>query len=297
MAAAVDPVAALVDSNFDLASNATLLRVKITTWSAKAKCVEAAANAASAGNADSSLLEATIRHVAKAELQEIESIVSEARNFYASETQSWDEGIRLVTNVQYQRVVDKFDELKIRFKSAVANFIAKLPNLEKLAAKQQGKYAGGFPSHDQIEAKFRFDVESMAISRTDDIRLRHVSPAAAQKIEADTKRHQAEAVVSCTKKLVERIHSTLQHLVDNLAKGQSGKWQESTITNIIELGKLVPELNLTNDPAIAFAARNMVEQFRDLEPKKLKTDATERDAVAAKATSIIEAMNKISDKI
>jgi hypothetical protein len=296
-------VAGVSAASFNLAEHATLIRVKITAWSAHSKCDKAAEAAARVGGAKRDRIKSIIKHVEDPDRKEINDVVNEARNWYAKETHAWDDGTRLVTNVQYERVNAQLLEYRAKFWEAVQKFLKRLPEFEAKAAPDQGDYAGLFPTAAEVEKRFGFEITRSAVPRTDDIRLKHVSPEAAQQIERETKEMQAKLVTECMTDVVARINAVLGAFITNMRKadelGTKAGWHETTIENVVELGKLIPELNLTGDRALNAAARAMVEQFRDYDKDTLKKDSKEREAATVKATNLLDAVRnmKITDGI
>jgi hypothetical protein len=276
-----------------------LVKIEISAWAAREKCKAAAVAGANAGGADTDRVEAFLIHVPKEERESITKVVNEARNWYADETHYWDGGSRLITNVQYDRVMSVLKKMELKFKEEVGKFLDRLPELEAAAAGGQGAYGGRFPSRSQVERKFKFEITRSAVPNTNDIRLRHVSPEVAREIESSTKAMQAKVVTEAMTRLMARVQTVIGHFTAKMDEPDRSGWHPTTITNVVELAKIIPELNLTGDATLNRMSRDMIETFSGLDAKALKKDGKARAAAKAKATSLLDAVTnmKVTGKI
>lgn len=289
-----------IPNSFDLSQHACLVRIKIRGWSSREKCEAVAQNAATAAGANVEFVEGFINRVAKKHplRAAVETARNTARNWYKDNLPFWDAGSRLVTNLQYDRVMTELKAMRAVYLQAVEAFLDGLPEMEKTAAANLAGYAGCFPSRSDLERLFSFEIETSAIACADDIRLKHVSAETARDIEASTRRQQAEKVTEVMTRLVVRIQSAMEHFEDQLTSESQG-YHGTAVTNMQELAAIIPELNLTGDPGINAVARKLGEMFQNITSKEIKEDPKKQKELLAKTGDILARVKtmKVTDAI
>lgn len=291
----------VIPPKFDLCMHATLIRIKIRVWGASEKCEEASYDAAQAAGGDAEFFSTTMRHVPKKHPLKVavEKKVNEARNYYAQETSFWDGGSRLVTNLQYARIIAELNRIRAEFIEAAGNFLDGLPQMEAVATSKQGKHAGKFPSRSEVERLFSFEITTSAIADPNDIRLKHVSADTATEIENATRSLQATRVTGAMNRLMARMVKAFENFAEQMNSETQG-YHATAVTNMQELAEIIPELNLTGDPGINAMARRLTEMFSGLTSKDLKEDPEKRKTLTAKTGDLLKRvreMASVSDKI
>jgi hypothetical protein len=91
-----------------------------------------------------------------------------------------------------------------------------------------------------------------------------------------------------------RLYNAISKLSDRLTVDEDGKkrtFHDTTVTNAVELCELLHVMNITNDPALTKAARQLAEVLSGVEPKDLRESAGFRMATKQKVDAILGAFD------
>ena len=67
-----------------------------------------------------------------------------------------------------------------------------------------------------------------------------------------------------------------------------GRFKDSTVEKVTELAKLLPHLNITDDPRIDKAATELKAKLSNITPDKIKNSLGERERIVADTKSILD---------
>lgn len=292
-------------TSFDLARDATLVRIRTKGYSWNKKDLVAAANAAKADNAADDAFSAYAR-LCPDDFKDLRlapsRLVAEARELLDyPHNIKWDkDGNALVLNTKLDVTLQKLADIRARFFDAVDALIAELPNIEKAArAKLNGAVDRlGFPLSTEIREKFSFEIEHGAVPHPDDIRLRHASPAAIAAVTASVQRQAQEKVQEIHTSVVTGITSTLAALAEKLTKFNDGeivRFEDGIFSDLEQIVENLPALNVTGDRAVTNAlaqSRNLLGKIRAAAESKVLRDKKDdgvkvRKEIAKEAKGIL----------
>jgi hypothetical protein len=257
-------------TSFDIARDATLVRIRTKGYSWNKKDKVAAANAAKADNADDDAFSAYAR-LCPDDFKELRlapsRLVAEARELLDYPFSiKWDkDGNALVLNTKLDGTLQKLNDIRARFFDAVRDLVAELPNIEAAArAKLNGAVDRlGFPLATEVREKFDFEIVQSAVPHSDDIRLRHASPAAIAAVTASVQKQAAEKVQEIHSEVVGGITKALATLAEKLSAFNEGKivrFEDGVFAELEAIVENLPALNVTGDRAVNAA----LVQSRDL---------------------------------
>jgi hypothetical protein len=272
-------------TSFDIARDATLVRIRTKgyTWSKKDKV--AASNAAKADNADDDAFSAFTR-LCPDEFKDIRlapsRIVAEARDLLDyPHNIKWDkDGNSLVLNTKLDATLQKLNDLRAKFFDAVDKLINELPAIEDAARKKLNGAVDrlGFPTAGEVRAKFEFELVQGSVPHADDIRLRHASPAAIAAVTASVQKQAAEKVQEIHSEVVAGITGALAALAEKFTAFNEGKivrFEEGFINDLDSIVENLPALNVTGDRAVNAAlvrSRDLLQKVRAASEAKTLRD-------------------------
>jgi hypothetical protein len=221
------------------------------------------------------------------ELEAIKSLRGEARIWFNSRTLPWDDnGARLITTKQYLDVTAKAAEYESRFNALVQAFLSVYGTAISKQAFEMGALfdRSEYPLADEVRAKFRFGLSLSPLPSSGDFRVdigheaqRHLAEqyerattervqAAVQdtwqrvKTQVEWVRERMEAVLSYDPDRVEEIKKTDDNgtvVSVEIKKPRRPKLYDSMLEQGLELCKMLSDLNVTNDPRLEEARRDL----------------------------------------
>lgn len=221
------------------------------------------------------------------ELEAIKSLRGEARIWFNSRTLPWDDnGARLITTKQYLDVTAKAAEYEAKFNTLVQAFLSTYGTAISKQAFEMGALfdRSEYPLADEVAAKFRFGLSLSPLPSSGDFRVdigheaqRHLAEqyeramtervqAAVQdtwqrvKTQVEWVRERMEAVLGYDPDRVEEIKTTDDTgtvVSVEIKKPRRPKLYDSMLEQGLELCKMLTDLNVTNDPRLEEARRDL----------------------------------------
>jgi len=229
-----------------------------------------------------------------AELDAIVKFQARARMPNYQMTLPWDDmGPRLLSTAAFMDYKADMNRYEDQFRLLVDAFLDKYETLVAAAAFKLGSLfdRDEYPDRAQIAKKFRFDLTFTPLPTSGDFRLdieREVQDDLVRQYES---RMQAQ-VAAAQQDAWRRMHDVLTRLKDRLTLDDMGKrktFHDTTVTNAQELCSLLTQLNVTNDPALEKARRQLEEAMADVDPKELRKEESVRLVTLQKVTSTLDA--------
>lgn len=234
--------------------------------------------------------------IAKDHLKAIQQIASKARDFHYENTLPWsDNGDRVLPSTNYFEYVAKLRELKAEFEEKVNAFVMNYPSLvEEAKTKLNGLFnANDYPRLDLIKDKFDFKSSFMPLATEDDFRVQLGEDEVKDlknNIQSEINQRLNEAVQD----IFNRVKAQLEHMHERLSD-KDAVFRDSLFTNMSDLVKLLPRLNITNDSAI----NALVEDLKSLcvDPEAVRHSAHLRSAKANEVNSILKNMGALFNPV
>jgi hypothetical protein len=294
---------------FDLSKDTILVRIRIRQPSGKRKDEQSSTETADRNGADADYVSTYISTLPKEDRMTYQTIGTEARNWFDEQTVVWDNtGWRLVSVKEYERIRQELEQRKAKFLEAAHALILRLPQIRRqLMQRGEKGCLGGLidhvrlPERAEMQRAFAFQIETAAIANPKDLRLSHISAAAAKKIGEEIRQEQAAKVQDALRQVIERIRETVSAIARQacgeieVADERTGEksyrpanFKDSLIENARSLVAVIPGINITNDPFIAKIAKEMEEKLCPIEATDVRKEPAKRPEVAKKALSILE---------
>lgn len=255
--------------------NAVICEMSISVWTARKLDKQAGreVRADKAANSDEAARVTKNLFAGRDDLKKITDFVAAARGEFYAMTLPWsDSGQRLVPMMQFFELKTWVDTQKDTFDALVAVFLNDYPTLISAQAFQLGQLfsRADYPLPSEIAGKFRFNVGFLPLPVTGDFRLDGPAEMMVE-LEVQYNSMYQDRVKQVNKDLWDRLHGTLTHLSERLEYDTDGKpkvFRNSLIENAVELADLLTRLNVTNDP-------KMEQARKELESMLLGVDADE----------------------
>lgn len=230
------------------------------------------------------------------ELEAITKFQAKARLRHYQLTLPWnDNGLRLLPTkslLEYKAEMNRFSD---QFDLLVEAFLDKYDNLVAAAAFKLGTLfdRDEYPLREQVARRFRFDIDFTPLPTAGDFRL-DIESEVQRDLVAQYEKRMAAQVAAAQQDAWSRMYEALTRLKDRLTLDEDGKrktFHDTTVTNAQELCEMLTQLNVTNDPALEKARRQLEDAIGGVEPKELRKEEGERLVVLAKVNATLDAFD------
>jgi hypothetical protein len=225
---------------------------------------------------------------------------------YAANTRLWnnkqtvpwsDSGPRIVTmenlfNGGYKR---ELDNRKNEFYKLVDTFDSVYPTLISAMAFQLGDLfdRDEYPEPDKIRSKFNYSYTISPLPTSGDFRVDIGEQAKAELMQHYESQFN-ERLGTAMRDVWERLYECLKHMSERLSSDEGGKrkvFHGTLITNARELVGLLARLNITQDPKLEQARRDLEAVISNTDIDVLKESDYVRESVKQKVDEIINKFN------
>jgi len=230
-------------------------------------------------------------------LKGIQSIANEFRIFLYTHTLPWShKGELLLSTDLYEKIMEKERDCKERFEIAVSEFIS---NYEYYISDARNRLNGLFNQADyltpsKVTRKFSWSIDFAPVPAGNDLKV-NLAEEDIKKISADIESRNETALQNAMKAVWERVFEAVKGLSDKMKESRTDKkgndvspiFRDSLIENIRELVNLLPSLNITSDPALEQARRDLESELSGVDPEVLRESKETRKEIADKADKIL----------
>lgn len=277
-------------------TSAMLVELNISSWTARkldrrvSDEVDATkATRARAGNYNKNLLAGT---------QVLDSIIkyaAQARAWHNRQTIPWsDNGLRLLPMPLFLDYKAQLNTLEQNYNKLVDNFIEAYPNLVSAAAFNLGDLFNRdeYPDAEVVRRKFGFAYYFTPVPMAGDFRV-DTSEAALQELKEHYENQYNSRLENAMQDVWQRMFDCLTHmkdrLTDEVVAGDVKKkiFRDSLIENAMELINIMPALNLTNDPKLTQATKDLKQALLGVDAKSLRDNGTVRQDVRMQVEEIL----------
>lgn len=287
-----------IDS-ISIATSSMLVELNISCWTARkldkkvSEEVDAAKNTkVKAGNYHKHLL------AGNPHLEAVNKFAAKVRLWNTKQTIPWsDNGGRIVTmenlfNGGYKK---QLDDHKAEFDALASAFVSIYPTLISAAAFQLGDLfdRDEYPEPEEVAKKFRFQYALMPLPTSGDFRI-DIGEQAKSELVQQYEAHFNERLTIAMRDVWDRLHETLTHMSERLGTttDENGDpkrkiFHGTLITNARELVGLLRRLNVTNDPKLEEARRDLENALVGADTETLKESDYVRESVKQKVDAII----------
>jgi len=278
---------------FNLSTSAMLVELSISNWTArkldKKVSEEVDANKATktrAGNYHKNLLAGS---------QALDAVVKYGNNvrlWHHKQTLPWsDSGQRILTMENFLTYKEQLTECENNYNRLVDNFVVSYPTLISAAAFQLGDLFNRdeYPEPDVVAKKFKFNYVFSPLPNAGDFRVDIGEQAAKELVDHYENTFNAR-IQDAMKDIWDRVHNCLTHMSDRLTDNEDGNrkgFHKTLLSNASELIDLMQKLNITRDPQLEAARKDLSKAILGIEIDDLKENAHTRKDVKARVDDIL----------
>ncbi len=233
-------------------------------------------------------------------LDAIKTLRGEAYLWFRKETMPWDDnGGRLITTKRYLQTMDQAAKYEQRFNALVNAFLGVYQTEISKQAFENGALfdRNEYPSEDEVRAKFRFALNVSPVPTSGDFRV-DIGHEAAKQLAEQYERLAAERMSAALAEpwqrikdqvlwVKERMEAVLAYDPDaveeqpvtdpdgkvidvKITKKRRPKLYDSMLENGLELCKTLSDFNITNDPRLEEARRELETALTRIDMDSLK---------------------------
>ena len=225
--------------------------------------------------------------------KDIEKFAARVRLYHNTHTLPWaDKGQRLLPTklfMEYKQTMNNYEQT---FEFMCDNFFIEYPRLVAEAPTNLGTMyrAEDYPDLDEVRTKFGFRRAIDPIPESGDFRL-DVSANDLQELKEHYEKQHTDRLVDAMKAPWDRLHTMLtgisEKLTDKDGEDEKKRYFDSLITNPLELCELLGKMNVTNDPKLEEARRQLESAMLGANIETIKESAVVRGEVKAKVDAIL----------
>jgi hypothetical protein len=287
-----------IEKQFDsvgIATSSMLVELNISCWTARkldkkvSEEVDQAKNTkVKAGNYHKHLL------AGNPHLDAVNKYAAKVRLWNTKQTIPWsDSGGRIVTmenlfNGGYKK---QLDDHKAEFERLSDTFVQVYPTLISAAAFQLGDLfdRDEYPEPEAVAKKFRFQYTLMPLPTSGDFRI-DIGEQVKAELMQHYEEHFNERLNTAMREVWGRLHECLSHMSERLANDDEGNrkvFHGTLLTNAREMVGLLRRLNVTNDPKLEEARRDLEHALINADTETIRDSDYVRETVKNKVDAII----------
>ena len=225
--------------------------------------------------------------------KDIEKLAARVRLYHNQRTLPWaDKGERLLPTslfMEYKQTINAYEQT---FQSMCQNFFSEYPRLVQEAQVNLGRLykAEDYPDIADVQLKFGFKRSVKPVPEAGDFRL-DIPTNDLEEMKAAFVVQQEEKLAEAMRAPWKQLHTMLVGISEKLTEvdgEDKRRYHDSFITNPLELCGLLTKLNVTNDPKLEEARRQLELTMLGANLESIKEDATARSEVKSKVDSILK---------
>jgi len=276
----------------NLGSRAMIVAFSASQWTARKYDKNASAEVAQNHGANNDAGRYNKQLIAKKEIQKIEQIVGEARRYTDANTLPWnDQGGRILSVDNYFDYTEGMRLRREKFEAAIDVFSQNYPSLiEQAKIELNGLFNDAdYPPVAKIRNRFDWRVSVFPLPQAGDFRVNLEADVVAS-VQKDIESRVTNIMEDAQKDLWNRLYKVVRHMADTLGDPEKNKFHDTLVGNIIDVCKLLPKLNITQDPKLEQMRVEVESKLTGWDSKTLKTDKKVRKDTAQTANSILATM-------
>ena len=224
--------------------------------------------------------------------KEIADYAALCRTWHNGLTLPWsDKGVRLLPTSMFFDYKKEVNARRSYFESKVTKFIEEYPNLMLAAERSLGDLfnPNDYPSPDEVASKFGFRLVFSPVPESNDFRI-DVGNSELAELRAQYEDAYSSRVQEAMQTAWGKLHSALLAMSDKLAEpdGEKGKIFHSTfVSNAQDLCSLLTHLNITNDPQLELARRDLERAIANVDIADIRSDPGVRSDLKAQVAAVL----------
>ena len=278
-----------------IASSAVLVELNISVWPANKvdREMTETVNANASAVRDASQTRKNL-FAGTSLRKDIEKLAARIRLYHNQHTMPWaDKGQRLLPTKLFMEYKQTMNNYEAQFKQMCDNFFHEYPRLVAEAQTHLGTMyrADDYPDLTDVRNKFGFRMAVDPIPESGDFRL----DISAKDLEEMKQQYEAkfdERLAEAMRTPWERLHTVLTAMSEKLTDEEYGdnkkRYHDSLVTNAVDLCGLLDKMNITNDPKLEEARKQLELTMLGADIETIKDSATVRESMKNKVDAILQ---------
>jgi hypothetical protein len=225
--------------------------------------------------------------------KDIEKLAARIRLYHNQNTLPWaDKGQRLLPTKLFMEYKQTMNSYEVQFSQLCNNFFVEYPRLVAEAQQHLGTMyrAEDYPELEDVRMKFGFRKAFDPIPESGDFRL-DVSAQDLEEVKAGYEAKFDERLAEAMRTPWERLHTVLTSMSEKL-KDEDGvdskkRYHDSLVTNAQELVGLLDKMNITNDPKLEEARKQLELTMLGADIETIKESSHARESMKNKVDDIL----------
>lgn len=226
--------------------------------------------------------------------KDIEKLAARIRLYHNQNTLPWaDKGQRLLPTKLFMEYKQTMNSYEVQFSQLCSNFFVEYPRLVAEAQQHLGTMyrAEDYPEIEEVKLKFGFRKAFDPIPESGDFRL-DVSAQDLEEVKAGYEAKFDERLAEAMRTPWERLHSVLTSMSEKL-KDEEGvdtkkRYHDSLVTNAQDLVGLLDKMNITNDPMLEEARKQLELTMLGADIETIKESSHARESMKNKVDAILQ---------
>tara|TARA_R110002126_G_scaffold257342_2_gene400363 strand:+ start:58 stop:906 length:849 start_codon:yes stop_codon:yes gene_type:complete len=276
-----------------------LVELSIGTWTGRKLDKRASQDVTTSNNADKGVASVSKKLLGDcAELDAVQKFVANSRNVHYACTMPWsDTGLRLLPTTQYFKYHGEMTGLQSEYKRLVQVFLdAYSWEIQNAQLKLGGMFnADEYPTTDSLTHKFRFQINYMPLPDAGDWRV-SIGNETEQALRSQYEGYYKNQLQSAMGDVWKRAHDALSKMSERLdyADDNTRKvFRDSLVSNVHDMIELLGACNVTGDPVMARAQRDLDDAMRGITPDALREDAYLRAETRRKVNEVKKVIDNL----
>lgn len=222
----------------------------------------------------------------------IERYAAKVRLYHNQHTLPWaDKGERLLPTKLFMDYKQQMNKYETEFNDLCNQFFDNYADLVQEAQANLSKLfdANDYPPLEDVKLKFGFRRTVKPVPASGDFRL-DVPAEDMDELRSEFEKQQQEKLAEAVREPWERLHAQLVSISEKMTEADDDtkkRYHDSFITNPLELCSLLSKLNITNDPKLEEARRQLEITMTGANLESLKEDADARSELKSKVDAIL----------
>jgi hypothetical protein len=229
--------------------------------------------------------------------KDIEKLAARIRLYHNQRTLPWaDKGERMLPTALFMEYKQTMNAYEQTFEAMCQNFFAEYPRLVQEAQVNLGRLykAEDYPDLTDVRLKFGFRRTVKPVPEAGDFRL-DIPANDLEEMRAEFVSQQDEKLAEAMRAPWERLHTMLVGISEKLTDTEHGdekkRYHDTLITNPLELCELLTKLNVTKDPKLEEARKQLELTMLGANLESIKEDSVARSEVKSKVDAILNKFN------
>jgi hypothetical protein len=285
------------NNSISIASSAMLVEMSISTWTARKLDKRVSTQVDLDNGAKTKVVNANKNLMAgTGVLDTIVKYAANARAWHISQTLPWtDNGSRLLPMSNFMNYKQQLGELETNYEALVDKFIVAYPSLVSAAAFQLGNLfdRNEYPDESSLKKKFKFTYSFFPVPTAGDFRI-DINEEAKAEIIANCNSAYQDRLNNAMREAWSRLHDCLSRMSERLTDNADGSrkiFRDSLVENGVELVSMLKHLNITQDPSLEQARRELESAIGHHNLDSLRDNSNAREAVKLKVDTILSKFN------